>query len=247
MLDKARLDEIKRLTEEFWVEHVKTDAFRAIFVGKEIGHKIADYVDEKTTELLKSKFDCAQQVDKKGKPRSRSMGDVWIAGSNIYNPLNVKAGEAGKNGQPNLVSLTKLIDALLSDQIDSYYLLIVKMRMVDHSASEDVQEEDLSPELITPNVYLVDMLDYLDFVTFDSGPGQAMLKEKQFYAAVDAGQVPKEIDLPEKVKRLMALMEDGDRRLAENRATKMTRLRKLIEDYEKQEDHTVNQEGLELG
>jgi hypothetical protein len=189
----------------------------------------------------------AHQLGPRGRQRARSMGDLWVHSGGIYNPINVKAGEAGKNGQPNMVSLTKLLDALLKHHIDSYYLLIVKMRLSSLAANADVPESRLRPDEIVPNVYLVDMLDYLDFVTFDAGPGQTMLKERQFYEAVDAGFVPQSAGIAAKVSRLIDLLEDGDRRLIENRRRKMERLRADFVNYQASGAFDVNQEGLNLG
>lgn len=197
---------VRALAEEYWGQEVQTGQFRALFAGKEIGHRIADYVDERTTGMLEESFPTVHELDAQGRPRARSMGDVWIQSGGIYNPVNVKAGEAGKNGQPNMVSLTKLLDALLSHQIDSYYLLIVKMRLAAVPASTDVPESSLTPDEITANVYFVDMLDYLDYITFDAGPGQTMLREKQFYEAVDAGWEPPQQTIGDKVSRLIDLL-----------------------------------------
>lgn len=238
---------MKTLTEDYWRNEVQTDQFRSLFAGKEIGHRIADYVDEHTTRMLEASFRTVHQLDAQGRPRARSMGDVWVHSGGIYNPVNVKAGEAGKNGQPNMVSLTKLLDALLKHQIDSYYLLIVKMRLESVPASADVPDSELAPDEIAANVYLVDMLDYLDYVTFDAGPGQTMLREKQFYEAADAGWQPAQQTIGDKVSRLIDLLEDGDRRLIENRARKMERLRASFLAYQDAGLIDVNQEGLNLG
>lgn len=242
--DQAR---VKVLTQEYWDQEVETEQFRALFAGKEIGHRIADYVDERTTGMLETSFPTVHELDAQGRVRARSMGDVWLYSGGIYNPVNVKAGEAGKNGQPNMVSLTKLLDALLSHHIDSYYLLIVKMRLANVPASADVPESSLTPDEITANVYFVDMLDYLDYITFDAGPGQTMLREKQFYEAVDGGWQPPEQTIGDKVSRLIDLLEDGDRRLIENRARKMERLRATFLAYQSTGAIEVNQEGLNLG
>jgi len=242
--DQAR---VRALAEEYWSAEVQTDQFRALFAGKEIGHRIADYVDERTTGMLEESFQTVHELDGQGRARARSMGDVWLRSGGIYNPVNVKAGEAGKNGQPNMVSLTKLLDALLSHQIDSYYLLIVKMRLATVPASADVPESSLTPDEITANVYFVDMLDYLDYITFDAGPGQTMLREKQFYEAVDAGWAPGRLTIGDKVSRLIDLLEDGDRRLIENRAKKMDRLRDSFLAYQHAGPGEVDQGGLNLG
>ena len=90
----------------------------------------------------------------------------------------------------------------MARQIDSYYLLMVKMRV------------DTVP--ICPSVYLLDMLDWLDYVAFDSGPGQLMLKGETFFAEYDPDR-PGHLDIKGKVQALMDLYEDGERRLRENR------------------------------
>lgn len=69
--------------------------------------------------------------------------------------------------------MKKLLDALLMHQIDSYYLLMVKL---------EIQQQT------TCVVHFVDMLDYLDHVTFDSGPGQIMLKARSFFTARSIGR-----------------------------------------------------------
>ena len=242
MISKKELDDIESLTREFWDTKVTTQEFRRLFQGKEIGQRIASYVDENTTAMLEKSFDVMGQMGKNGKKRSRSMGDVWIKSNGMYNPINVKAGEAGKNGQPNMVSLTKLIKAILDEQVDSYYLLIVKMnrteKMPGHGASDFV---------ITPYVYLVDMLDYLDYITFDSGPGQAMLKEKQFYEACRMGVKQPSLTLAQKLEKMIALYEDGNRRLFENREKKLDQIRAKVRLYKKRENHTIDQKGMKLG
>jgi hypothetical protein len=243
MISKKDLQSIESLTREFWEARVLTDEFHALFRGKEIGHRIADYVDENTTAMLEKSLKVLHEVDVRGKRRSRSMGDVWVHSNGMYNPVNVKAGEAGMNGQPNMVSLTKLIEAILHEQVDSYYLLIVKMDRVDRP-SKSGGGADI---VITPHVYLVDMLDYLQYITFDSGPGQAMLKEKHFYEAYHAGNPPPTLSLAEKLVRMIDLYEDGNRRLFENREKKLDRIRAKVRLYNKRDSHSVDQSGMKLG
>lgn len=154
------MDYIRRLTERYWATEVRTAEFVRIAAGKEIGHKIGDMVDEKTTRLLKDcgRFDIRHQQSR-GQAAGRSMGDLWLEAGFIYNPVNIKAGEYGRNGQPNLVSLKRVLVALAGCLIDSYYLLIMK---VGQTASG-----------YEPHVYFVDMLDFLDYTVFNSGPGQS--------------------------------------------------------------------------
>lgn len=243
MISKKDLESIESLTRDFWESRVLTDEFHKLFQGKEIGHRIADYVDENTTAMLEKRFNVLHEVDARGKRRSRSMGDVWVHSNEMYNPVNVKAGEAGMNGQPNMVSLTKLIEAILDEQVDSYYLLIVKM---DRSGGPS-KSGGRANVVIRPHVYLVDMLDNLPYITFDAGPGQAMLKEKQFYAAQGAGNRSPALTLAEKLAKMIDLYEDGNRRLFENRKKKLSRIRAKVRSYNRCGSHSVTQKGMKLG
>lgn len=144
------------------------------------------------------------------------MGDLWLHDNGIYHPVNVKTGIVGAEGQPNLVSLKKILRAIMARQIDSYYLLMVKMH--------------IRTRRIDPSVYLVDMLDWLDYVTFDSGPGQMMLKAVKFFDAFDAKKV-KLLGIKDKVRRMMDLYEDGERRLKANRKRDLDRYKQEFRDF----------------
>lgn len=230
MLEEQTAKEILEITANFWAQEVKSDGFRAIATGKEIGHRIADLVDEKTSQLLQQYYDTKQEHGPKGL-RTRSMGDIWVKSAGIYNPLNIKAGEIGKNGQPNLVSLKRLLSALIARQIDSYYVLIVKMTVGDEP---------------TVAVYLVDILGYLDHTTFDSGPGQMMLKEKGFYEAMERGERPSDLTVADKIEHLIEMLEDADRRLLQNRKRVYDRIRKSLDAYRQVRGHIVDQARLHL-
>lgn len=232
MIRPELLEDIRARTLAFWEEHVQVDSFTSIFAGKEIGHRVADYVDETTVAFLESHFDTGYELSSQGKRRPRSMGDVWIKSNDMYNPVNVKAGVYGSFGQPNLVSLTKLIDGLMSRQIDSYYLLFVKT--------------EISTTQLLPHVRIVDMLDYLDFVAFDAGPGQAMLREKKFFEEVSSYTTPP-LTVPEKLEKCFELLQDGDRRLIENRKAKMDRMLKRLDRYRRTGSHRIDQTGLSIG
>lgn len=231
MLENATAGAIVELTKNYWDREVQTESFRRLATGKEIGHRIADLVDEKTTFLLQSQFDTLQEQGARG-DRARSMGDIWLLSGGIYNPINIKAGEIGKNGQPNLVSLRKLLNALLKRQVDSYYLLIVKMTV---GTSPDVA------------VYLVDLLGYLEYATFDSGPGQMMLKERAFYEAMANSCPPSSISMADKIGKLVAMLEDADRRLFANRQKAYAKMRASLDAYGSADGHLVDQSGLRLG
>ena len=200
MID-ANTPRLLEATRRFWSEHVKTNEFQVLASGKETGHRIADYVEEHTVALIDAEFPSGHQLKPDGQRMARGMGDVWIKSNGIFNPINIKSGELGKKGQPNMVSLKKLLRGILKRQVDSYYLLIVKF---DPAAEE-------------ADVNLVDLLDYLDFTHFDSGPGQIMLREGDFYSELDADYQPHLLPLKEKANLLLAKLEEGDERLYRNR------------------------------
>lgn len=117
-----------------------------------------------------------------------------------------------------MVSLNKLTNAILSHHIDSYWLLLIRF-----------QEGQSS---FQPHVKLVSILDYLDFMHFDSGPGQIMLRSDAFYKHLADGDDPTELDSDEGVGRLLEMRRDGDKRLTENRANRLRQLEASAEAFE---------------
>lgn len=247
MISKTHANIIIKATKNLWKKQVEVASFREIFGGKEIGHRIADYVDQTTTSVIFGKVPSLYELKSNGKLMTRSMGDIWIESNGIMNPLNVKAGEAGKKGQPNLVSLNKILSALLTRKIDSYYLLIIKFSADMDELANLVKQGKPIKDKIQPRIYFVDMLDHLDYVVFDSGPGQLMLKEGDFYEFMDSGVSPPSLTLPEKIKRLVDLREDGDRRLIANREASLKKMRKNVENFAKNPNRTIDQSGYYFG
>ncbi|MDQ2808293.1 MAG: hypothetical protein M3Z04_15480 [Chloroflexota bacterium] len=247
MLDSETAQRMLTLTTEYWDAHVKNLDFVGLASGKEIGHRIAQYVDEHTTKLIIDSFSTTRQYSKNGKLMPRSMGDVWVFSNGIYNPINVKAGEANKKGQPNMVALKRLLQGLLLHQIDSYYLLIVKVMLKDK---------------IHPFVYLVDILDHLEYVTYNAGPGQIMLKERQFYQAMEAKVETSQLEvsdgggtgiltlptltLDDKIAKLFEMLMDGDRRLLADRNRVRAKFEKLLETHRTEQERSMNQSALNL-
>lgn len=232
-------DMIRRVTDEtltYWKLEVTQPYFIELAKGKEIGHKMADLVDEKTTALLTVKHRTTYQYNSNGQRRARSMGDVWLLDTDIYHPVNVKTGVVGSEGQPNLVSLKKVLSAVIERQIDSYYLLMVKMAIPDHA--DDIE----------PSVVFTDMLDWLPYTTFDSGPGQMMLRAKAFFDAYDSTKAQTRT-ISEKVSDLFALYEDGKRRLRVNRDRDLAMYRDAVAKFLDSDDRIVTpttQESLSL-
>lgn len=230
-IDSKTCQQITRRTLEMWEDKsVNDDVFIAITRReKERGHSMADFVDERTTELLDAHFVTRFQSGKGGTRRARSMGDVWLKSGGIFNPINVKSGVSGANGQPNLVSLKKLLRALLADQIDSYYLLFVKFEL---------------SKTVRPKVLLVDLLDHLDWTTYDDGPGQMMLLEQKFFEAMGGGYCASATPTATKIDRLFDMLKDGNARLIANRRRTIAQFEKAIEAYRSQSAHVIDQRGL---
>lgn len=229
MLADEDREAIVSVTQETWARLAAGEKFLATFRGKERGHRIADDVEEGTVDCLELHFDVVHEVAR-GKRRARGMGDAWVKSNGIYNPINVKAGVHGVGGQPNMVSLAKLTLALLEHSIDSYYLLLVKFT------------DEAAPR---PEVQLVDILHYLDYLYFDSGTGQLMLRAERFARHVEAGGSGDELTLEDIVERLVAMRRDGDERLFKTRARKLAQLEDRLEMFDA--DRPVDQFGLSFG
>ena len=227
-LDKNLQDHIVNLTDQHWSQHVQDRGFAELINGKEPGHRMADYVDDRTCSLLKVHLDTRYEGDTKGSPRKRSMGDIWISSQGIFNPINVKTGLQAQNGQPNVVSMQKLLDYLFNRWIDSYHLLIIKFAIADE---------------ITHKSYLIDLLDWTDYITYDAGPGQIMLKEKDLFNAFDSGHISKMRPVKEKVESLFQLFENQLRALIVNRQDRIHRQRSMLQEFLRN-DFVVNQSNM---
>ena len=119
-----------------------------------------------------------------------------------------------------------MLDYVFKRWIDSYYLLIVKFHLgnpIEHKA------------------YLIDLLDWLDFVAYDAGPGQIMLRENDFYQAFESGIGPQSWILPTKVDKLFARFEEGIQSLFNNRKKRLTRQRSLFKTFNVAGDFTIDQ------
>lgn len=221
MLSNTNILDIRQRVQAFWKEKAQDRHFIEMAKGKEIGHRIADYVDEKTTSFLHAHYSAAFERDKSGSKKPRSMGDVWIEENNFYHPVNIKTGVSGTNGQPNMVAMRKLLKCLLQRQIDSYYLLMVKFA------------DGL------PTVYFLDMLDYIEFLSFDSGPGQIMLRAQDFFEQFESHNIATR-NLLTKAEYLMEMLKEGDERLQANRDAKRGELVEMMEQYRAHGDFDVS-------
>lgn len=217
-INAAQATRIRRLADRHWQRHVRDSGFAEIVDGKEPGHRMADYVDDKTTALLKVELDTRYEGNVDGSIKKRSMGDIWVRANGVYNPVNVKSGLQDMRGQPNVVSMEKLLNYLFRRWIDSYYLLIVKFDMSERNE-------------ITHRVYFFDLLDWVDFITYDAGPGQIMLNERDFYHAYNSGAAQPPRSVLEKVERLFGLFERQVEALFENRRRRLRGQRTQLESF----------------
>lgn len=222
------------MVNEHWASHVRDSGFVELIDGKEPGHHIADYVDDRTCSLLKVNLDTRYEGDRKGGPLKRSMGDIWVQSRGIFNPVNVKSGLQGRKGQPNVVSMRKLLNYMFQHRIDSYYLLMVKF---------SIAEETSPAEEISHQAYLFDLLDWLEFVTYDAGPGQIMLREQEFYDAFDTGRQPRARSIQQKVTVLFDLFEEQVQALIDNRLERLHNQRQMLAAF-LSTDFAVNQAGM---
>lgn len=243
MIEEAIQEKLKNVCQDYWATRMKEEEFQDRVTGKESGHRIADWVEGETAQLIEDTFrkdyasvsdgekpSVGYQRDKKDNPVDRGIGDIWIYSEGMYNPVNIKTGIiTDTQGQPNLVSLRKLLTAICERKIDSYYLLIIRF---------DLQEA-------RPVVHFVDLLDCLDYVHFDSGPGQIMLKQKDFYDAFGDNKVaPNTIKLIDKVEKLLEMFKDGNIKLAENRKNTEKRLEEIVRNFD--EGKQIKQEDLNV-
>ena len=215
-------------TNAHWADHVHDAGFAELLEGKEQGHRLAHYVDDRTCALLKVNLDTRYEGDRNGQVKKRSMGDIWVRSQGIFNPINVKSGLQDMRGQPNVVSMQKLLDYLLRRWIDSYHLLIVKF--------------DLSAG-ISHKLYFIDVLDWIDFITYDAGPGQIMLREQDLYSELDSNGVPPSRTVFEKVDALFKLFERQLQALFANRQERLDRQRSLTTAFQNQ-PFLVNQSAM---
>lgn len=227
-IEQVTQSQIVDLTNSHWERHTQDQGFADLISGKEPGHRMADYVDDRTTSLLKVNMDTRYEGDRKGSPKKRSMGDIWVHSQGIFNPINVKSGLLGSKGQPNVVSMQKLLDYIFQRWIDSYYLLIIKFDITSR---------------ITHQTYLVDLLDWTEFIAYDAGPGQIMLHEQDFYDAFDSGHRPSSRSILEKTEALFHLFETQVQVLLANRQARLDRQRNSLGGF-LNSPFTVDQSGM---
>ncbi|KKZ14612.1 MAG: hypothetical protein TQ37_00595 [Candidatus Synechococcus spongiarum 15L] len=126
--------------------------------------------------------------------------------------------------------MKKLLDYILNRQIDSYYLLIIKF--------------DISKQ-ISHKLYFIDLLDWIDFIAYDAGPGQIMLKEQDLYDELDSENSPKKRTIFEKVDILFNLFEQKLISMFNNRKERLNTQKTLVQEFQESE-FIVDQSKMEF-
>jgi len=185
---------------------------------KEPGHTYGEKVEEKLVDKLVQKYPekFSHPEKKKGKGKqTRKMEDmIWIPTSAL---INIKLGYEKKQGQPNMVSFTRLMEKFHKEEIDSYYIFII-----------DVIGK--TKTTLRTSLYFFNLYDYLDYVNYNYGTGQVMLKEKQF---LDNYDLNKYFDYTK--KDIMLKLEEIDRNAYEShrnlKQKQHEKRREIFNDY----------------
>lgn len=173
-------------------EYFNTNDAKKLLAGKESGHIMGTIVEEMCGDILSEEgMQITQELDGKGNPLPRAHSDFLIESKDSKkNRTNVKFSSE-KAGQPNVCSINRMMDALRDNIIDSYYLLKVKYNRKEKNTK----------------VYFIDVLDYIDCITYDGGTGQIMLQEKKFYEIYGISGRESNLTLQEKKIKVYELYE----------------------------------------
>jgi hypothetical protein len=175
MLSKSDLEYILLKTKELLPECLTEVGFDPTV--KEPGHTYGEAVEELLVKkLVNEDSQFLAPIKKKGSGKqTRKMEDLLYIKSLITYLINIKLGYEKGGGQPNMVSFNRLVKNYHSNKIDSYYILIIDV--VGKTKDNLVTKE-----------YIFNLFDYLDYVNYNYGTGQIMLKEKQFFADYDSNK-----------------------------------------------------------
>ena len=142
---------------------------------KEPGHSFGEKFEEALVNSLvkkdKKTFSLPSKIEGKGK-QTRNMEDLFCFGKSV----NIKFGY-NKKGNPNVCSFNRLLDKYHNDEIDSYWILTINVKSQKKDGSFDYE------------CHFFNIYDHLDYVNYDYGTGQVMLKETKFFADYDINNV----------------------------------------------------------
>lgn len=172
---------------------------------KEKGHSDASVVEEWVAKCLSENGLTITHELKNGEKMARSLSDHLVNGKYA----NVKygtLGEKGKGGQPNVCSLKRLYQRVVSGEIDAYLIIWIK----------------------GGKVKVFDVLSNLKYICYNDGPGQCMLKESKFISDIDGIEpYSSDVSMREKVSSMMELIEKGYEATRTKREKDIKKLRKL--------------------
>ena len=94
---------------------------------------------------------------------------------------------------------------------------------------------------------MINLLDHLDYVHFDSGPGQMMLSADRFMRRMENGveKVGGSLGVGPAVERLLDMRRRGDQQLVTNRAANLEALEKRAAVFDPEAG--IDQRQIELG
>jgi len=153
--------EQEREIEDFLVKKISSyfnNFDDELLKSDEIGHSHAPGVQKKVGTLLSELYEVSYETNKKGKKKKRAFSDNLIMG----NPNNVKFGVSV--GQPNLVSMNRMITNVIEHNLSCYYVTIV---FYDRHTKQI-------------KIKFVNILQFMDCLAYNAGPGQIMLKQEKF-------------------------------------------------------------------
>ena len=198
--------------------------------GKERGHTLSQQVEDRTKEVLYSKY--GGEYEDTPILYKRKVGDIMpgvaksirknLRGKDDWR-LKIKPGWPGntkfsapsdgaklsENGSPNITSLMKLLKRLIEKEIERYYILYI---MVDEK------------DKIT--IRFFDLLQNVDRWRHDFGPGQIMLNKQDIPSLRSVGNLTRE-EILNQIDRLILSKERIDRFVNKRIGTAMSYKKKI--------------------
>ncbi|KKN34521.1 hypothetical protein LCGC14_0792710 [marine sediment metagenome] len=198
---------------------------------KERGQAAASFVEHRALELANIvspiRFERYETGKNKGKKKARSLSDGFFA---IYSRvfINIKTSYEERSGQPNICSLPKLIKQFVeteflkqfvTGQFDDYLLVHIYF---------DVKNQKIK-------VCFISLFDNLEYVTYNDGPGQMMLKKSKLFngSKQTIRASSKKMTNNRRVQiadQLLNMLTDGTERLIRARRRRNLKLKRAVDN-----------------
>lgn len=195
-LDPIVIKRIVAITDAHVVHRIQGAAFAELLKGQEHAQRITEYVEDQIASLLKVNLQTRHEIHQGRSKGRRSKSDLLVHSNAIFNPIRVMASVQGIEKRSGLVTVQRLLGCISAGMIDSYYVLIDKIDLAGVPWCKS---------------YLIDLLDWPDFVTCDATLGHIGLLEREFYSAFEENPLPRKRSLSEKMDRLAEKIEEGVR------------------------------------